>query len=149
MSQYEWIVSSPYTRSLQMAAIINKSWGLPVKVEFDLHEWTPDQWQASSAEEIAELYHDYVRHKGCCPPGEQKLWETKDSLMQRTSSVLKKYVGAFNLIVVYHGMVIASPLPYYSCDRQAFRNVSCCIMEVRLHREEGGVTGVIRQQTEK
>ena len=36
------MLSSPYARALQTAAIINGRLGLPVVVEYDLHEWIPD-----------------------------------------------------------------------------------------------------------
>ena len=37
-----FIVSSPYTRALQTAAIISKETGIEIQVEVDLHEWLPD-----------------------------------------------------------------------------------------------------------
>lgn len=37
------IVSSPYTRALQTAAIISKNTGLDIKVEVDIHEFIPDK----------------------------------------------------------------------------------------------------------
>lgn len=36
------IVSSPYTRCLQTAAIVSRIRNIPLKVEVDLHEWIPD-----------------------------------------------------------------------------------------------------------
>lgn len=37
------IVSSPYTRALQTAAIISRETGLKISVDVDLHEWEPDK----------------------------------------------------------------------------------------------------------
>ena len=37
------ILSSPYTRALQTAAIISKNTGLDIKVEIDIHEFIPDK----------------------------------------------------------------------------------------------------------
>jgi broad specificity phosphatase PhoE len=110
------IISSPYTRSLETAAIINRSLGKPLKVEFDLHEWTPDNWQATTIHEIRELWRDYMEHNGCCPPGETKLWETRESVFNRTSNVLKKYVNQSKVMVVCHGMVIATLMDLVSED---------------------------------
>ena len=42
LSGAEIIVSSPYTRALQTAAILSKNRQLDIKVELDLHEWMPD-----------------------------------------------------------------------------------------------------------
>ena len=36
------IISSPYTRALQTAAIISHHVGLPIEVAFGLHEWLVD-----------------------------------------------------------------------------------------------------------
>jgi len=104
----ELILSSPYTRSLQTAAIMNRNLGLPLHVEFDLHEWTPDNWQAATVQEIEQLWKDYMEHNGCYPPGETRLWETKESLLNRTSHVLNKYLNKSKVMVVCHGMVIAA-----------------------------------------
>ena len=37
------ILTSPYTRALQTAAIISRNTGLEIKVEVDLHEFIPDK----------------------------------------------------------------------------------------------------------
>ena len=39
----ELIVSSPYTRALQTAAIISRETGLKICIEVDLHEWETDK----------------------------------------------------------------------------------------------------------
>jgi broad specificity phosphatase PhoE len=114
----EVIISSPYTRSLQTAAIINRSIGKPLHVEFDLHEWTPDNWQAATVHEIEELWRDYMEHGGYYPSGEIKLWESRESLLNRTSQVLKKYVKHSKVMVVCHGMVIATLMELVSEDIQ-------------------------------
>ena len=43
----ELIVSSPYTRALQTAAIISRETGLKICIEVDLHEWEPDKTNQS------------------------------------------------------------------------------------------------------
>lgn len=42
LNDAELIVSSPYTRALQTAAIISNVRNLKINVEFNLHEWLPD-----------------------------------------------------------------------------------------------------------
>lgn len=64
LSESEIIISSPYTRSLQTAAIINRFQGKPMQVEFDLHEWIPDRWQAQNLDEIKELWNDWLLSYG-------------------------------------------------------------------------------------
>ncbi|WP_158560811.1 histidine phosphatase family protein [Paenibacillus contaminans] len=112
------ILSSPYTRSLQTAAIINTKIGLPLKVEYDLHEWTPDNWQASGLDEITELWKDFLKHNGIYPEDGRKLWESKQSVVNRVRKVLSGYLDKSNIIVVCHGMVIASLLELSSEEIQ-------------------------------
>jgi broad specificity phosphatase PhoE len=114
LAECDLILSSPYTRSLETAAIINRNIGLPIKVEFDLHEWTPDNWQATGIEEITELWKDYMKHDGIYPPGENKLWESKESVFNRIRNVLQRYLDKSKIIVVCHGMVIATLLELVS-----------------------------------
>nr|WP_243633377.1 histidine phosphatase family protein [Paenibacillus xerothermodurans] len=104
------ILSSPYTRSLQTAAYIKRNIGLPLKVEFDLHEWTPDNFQAPGINEIQELMKDYTKHNGVYPPGESKLWESKESVLKRVINVLDRYLDKSKVIVVCHSMVITTLL---------------------------------------
>jgi broad specificity phosphatase PhoE len=118
LSDCDVILSSPYTRSLQTAAIINRNIGLPIKVEYDLHEWTPDNWQATSVEEITELWEDYMKHNGAYPSGESKLWESKMSVSNRVRNVLHRYLNRSKVIVVCHGMVIATILNLISEEVQ-------------------------------
>ncbi|WP_166243030.1 histidine phosphatase family protein [Paenibacillus turpanensis] len=101
------IVSSPFTRSLQTAAILNRRLGLPLQVEFDLHEWVPDSFQKESYEDIQALHRDFYKNDGIYPQGETRLWETKQSVLDRTKAVLERYLTYENVIVVCHGMVIA------------------------------------------
>ena len=51
------IVSSPYTRALQTAAIISKETGLDIKIEPDLREWEPDKTYQYKAKEMKEYYN--------------------------------------------------------------------------------------------
>ncbi|MDP5272847.1 histidine phosphatase family protein [Chengkuizengella axinellae] len=110
LSECEIIISSPYTRSLQTASLINRFLGKPLQVEFDLHEWIPDRWQAQNVQEIKELWNDYKKHDGCYPIGETRLWETKENIHNRTRGVLKKYTNYSKVIVVCHAVVISALL---------------------------------------
>lgn len=101
------IVSSPYTRALQTAAIISKKTNIDLIVEMDLHEWIPDlTFQYSGYEECLELIKDFNRHKGIYPKGEIRRWETLNSLKNRVKKVADKYAHYNKVIMVCHGMVI-------------------------------------------
>lgn len=101
------IVSSPYTRALQTAAIISKKTGIDIAVEMDLHEWMPDlTFKFSNADECFELTDDFKLHKGIYPEGETRRWESLSSLRKRVKSVTDKYAHYDKVIMVCHEMVM-------------------------------------------
>ena len=103
------IVSSPYTRALQTAAIVSLRRGLEINVEIDMHEFLPDRTFRVASEEDAKVYHD--EFKVCCgehPAGETRNWETISELVARTRRVLDRYLeaGYEKIAVVGHGGLI-------------------------------------------
>lgn len=103
----EVILSSPYTRALQTAAIISKNTGLSIIVETDLHEWMPDKtFQYKSSAEADELFKDYQNNKGIYPKGQIKKWESVEELIARAVPVLNKYSAYEKIIAVCHGEII-------------------------------------------
>lgn len=108
----ELVLSSPFTRSLHTAAIINRQLALPILVEYDLHEWLPDNFEVNTHAEIQALTKEFFAHEGRHPDGESKLWETKQSVVDRTRAAMAKYLDHSRVIVVCHGMVITSLLNY-------------------------------------
>src|SRR5262245_50878074 len=70
------LVSSPFTRTVQTAGVVSRRTGLAVEIEFDLHEWQPDDtfsWQ--TREEVLAAVADFDRHGGEWPSGERRPWE--------------------------------------------------------------------------
>ncbi len=103
------ILSSPYTRALESAAIISRNLQTRIEVEYDLHEWLPDTTGTySSQSEIFALADEFERHHGIYPTGETRRWETLEHLKTRVLSVLQKYVHLEFVIVVCHEMAIWS-----------------------------------------
>jgi broad specificity phosphatase PhoE len=103
----ELIVSSPYTRALQTAAIISKNIGLNINVEVDLHEFIPDKtFLYKGAEESKILHKDFMECKGVYPEGESRCWETIEEIVNRVIPVVDKYLEYKKIIVVAHGGVI-------------------------------------------
>ena len=103
------IVTSPYTRALQTAAIISQNTGLDIRVEIDLHEFIPDKsFQLKNTEETRLLHADFLACKGEYPPGERRKWETITDIIERTRHVFDRYEaqGYGKIIVVSHGGVI-------------------------------------------
>jgi broad specificity phosphatase PhoE len=104
----EIIVSSPYTRALQTAAILSKELGIDLEVDVDLHEWIPDiiNFQHKTTQDCIDLCKDFESYNGIPPENQIKVWETAESMERRMNSVLQKYTKYQRVIVVCHGMVI-------------------------------------------
>jgi len=102
----ELIISSPYTRALQTAAIISKNIQLDIIVEIDLHEFLPDKTFQCKEKEDTELHKDFIDCFGSYPTGETRKWETIKEIKNRVIPVMKKYLAYNKIIVVAHGGVI-------------------------------------------
>ena len=105
----ELIVSSPYTRALQTAAVISKNTGLPIAVEIDLHEQLFDKtFMVKGAKEAKALNLDFIKYSGELPTGETKKWESINEIIARIKPVIDKYydLGYKKIIVVSHGGII-------------------------------------------
>ena len=101
----ELIVSSPYTRALQTAAIISRETGLKICVEVDLHEWEPDKTNRyTTSEEVIMLTREFNLYKGEYPSGQRMKWETLDEVRKRMRRVADKYANYGKVILVGHGM---------------------------------------------
>jgi len=103
----ELIISSPYTRALQTAAIISKNTQLDIMVEIDLHEFLPDKtFRYKGKEESDMLHRDFLHCCGSYPTGETRIWETIEEIKNRVVAVMKNYLMYSKIIVVAHGGVI-------------------------------------------
>ncbi len=104
------IISSPYTRALQSAAILSKELRIDTAVEVDLHEWIPDivNFQHKTSEDCFSLYRDFNLHNGIHPKNDNKVWETNESMKKRMNGVLERYLNYDRVIVVCHDLVIRS-----------------------------------------
>lgn len=107
------IVSSPYTRALQTAAIISKNRQLNIKIELDLHEWMPDlSFQYSSKEQVSKANRLCKEHKGICPSDSDIKFENLEDVFKRAKKALLKYSSYNKIIVVTHDIVIRR----FSCE---------------------------------
>lgn len=105
----EVIVSSPYTRALQTAAIISRNTGIKIEVEVDLHEWRPDKtYQYKTSQQSHEIHQDFWQCKGIYPKDGKRNWETIEEIIERVIPVLNKYVdqGFNKIMVIAHGGII-------------------------------------------
>ena len=101
------IVSSPYTRALQSAAILSKKLRLDIAVETGLHEWVADKtYQQYVPDEQAEqAYQRWFENDGQYPDQPEQ-WEDIPTMRQRALAALERYRGQGPIIVVCHGMMI-------------------------------------------
>jgi len=75
LEKAEFILSSPYTRALQTAAIISKNTSLDITVEYDLREWQPDlNLEISNQTQLKNAIEDYEKENGIYPPNVSKPW---------------------------------------------------------------------------
>ncbi len=103
------ILSSPYTRALQSAAILSKELQIDIIVEPNIYEWLEDiNCKEISPKEGNSRIIEFNKRNGDYPKGDERLWEDNDSLKNRLFSTLKKYIKYKKVIVVCHGMLIHS-----------------------------------------
>ncbi len=101
------ILSSPFTRALQSAAILSRALDAPIAVETDLHEWVANKHYIYADDKEAEAaYIEYVTSGGCYPPGEEREWEDAETIRRRVLGVLRKYTGRKKVLIAAHGMLI-------------------------------------------
>lgn len=103
----EIILSSPYTRALQTAAIISKNTGIPIEVETDLIEWMPDlTFTYDGPKNFAEIDAEIIKYKGEWYAECKYQWESFSSVGKRAFDVIRKYLGYRKVIVVAHGVLM-------------------------------------------
>ncbi len=109
LKNVEIIISSPYTRALQTAAIISRELGLPLIVEYNLHEWIPDlQLRYTKDELFNKIIKDFKKHNEESSKGIRRNWESMSSVSYRVRKVLERYLRYSEVIAVCHGVVINS-----------------------------------------
>jgi broad specificity phosphatase PhoE len=103
------IISSPYTRALQSAAILNRELRLPLYVEFDLHEWKYDidGTRYIAQKEIDRRIEEFLDMNGDYCSSDPKPWEKKVHVEERAIKAIAKYARHVPIIVVSHGMLIS------------------------------------------
>lgn len=103
------ILSSPYTRALQTAAIISKKLKTKIVVETDLHEWKANKhYYYENDEQADNNYKEFVEFSGVYRDGIEKDWESIEMLRTRFLGVLSRYIKYDKVIVCCHGVIIQS-----------------------------------------
>lgn len=107
LSGTDIILSSPYTRALQTAAILSKELQADIAVETDLHEWMANKEYIFEPDDVAiSHYRAFCEQAGVYPDGSEQDWEDRDHLRARILPVLEQYSGYEKVAVCCHGMII-------------------------------------------
>ena len=107
------IISSPYTRALQSAAILSRKLNVRLEVETDLHEWLANKNYMYEEDSKAELAcAEYFSLNGDYPAGQDRDWESRQLMAERVCKVLEKYSQYDKVIVVGHSMMIQAVTGY-------------------------------------
>ncbi|MGI5960183.1 MAG: histidine phosphatase family protein [Massiliimalia sp.] len=108
------ILSSPYTRAVQTAAILSKELQIDLTIETDLHEWMANKNYIYEDDKTAEKsYHEFVQLKGVYPDDADMDWEDMSAMRKRILPILEKYKHYEKIIVACHGMIIQSLVDGY------------------------------------
>ncbi|MBP0971628.1 MAG: histidine phosphatase family protein [Oscillospiraceae bacterium] len=125
------IVSSPYPRALQTAAIVSRQIDRPLEVAVGLHEWLPrTDYAAASHADIKESWHEYMRNAGVHTPQDRfPDWETHASMRKRAREAILPYLARTDLetlLIVCHGGIMRALTDQPSLPKIRF----CEIMEL-------------------
>lgn len=97
------IISSPYTRTLQTAEILNRHRGLPLFVEHDLREWRADKEGGYiTLNERDRRWHEYRELLKAGISMTDSRYEHVEELKARAELVLERYRQYRKVVVVSH-----------------------------------------------
>lgn len=101
------LLSSPYTRALETAAILATRLQMDIQVELGLREWEPDfSYRYTTGQVSMEAYEMCAANRGTCPPDAKIRYEELESVWKRVRACLAKYTGYRKIIAVSHGVAI-------------------------------------------
>lgn len=105
------IVSSPYTRTMQGAAIMSRILRADVAVETDLHEWESDlSHTVTDKDDLLALCREHDLCRGVYPEGISPKWESTESVKRRVWQCLEKYKQYRCVVVSGHAMMMQAAL---------------------------------------
>ncbi|MGN0400746.1 MAG: histidine phosphatase family protein [Acetatifactor sp.] len=99
----ELIISSPFTRCMQGAAMMSKTLQLDVCVEHDLREWELDRTHSVFPGFRERLLTWQFNHRNW---NRFSKWENPEDVRKRVLSVFERYLSYEKVIVSCHAMMI-------------------------------------------
>lgn len=105
------IVSSPYPRALQTAAIVSRRIDKPIDIAVGIYEWLPRvDFAAATHEEIVDGWKEYKANGGVHTPHDRfPHWETHAQLRKRCLAAVAPFIARTDiskLLIVCHGGVM-------------------------------------------
>ena len=105
------ILSSPYTRSLESAAILSRVLDIPIHIEQGLHEWESDlSHEIKEPERLLALCKEHDAFHGIYPENQQPLWESTEMIRQRVMEAISHYSSYERVVVSGHAMMMQAIL---------------------------------------
>ena len=104
-----YLVSSPFTRALQSAAIIGHRLALGVRVDYDLRDWLPDStgsWRGTA--DVRAARAEFDEYGGEWPEGVPRPWEPRSRVRERARAALARHTASTDgpVLVITHALVI-------------------------------------------
>lgn len=102
------IISSPYTRALQTAAIISQETQIDLIIEPAFHEIVLDMKHQLTLQEkyTKASYKEFIAQHGVKHFNTKYRWETLEHIVNRAYPAMKKYLQYDKVIVVAHAALI-------------------------------------------
>lgn len=101
------IISSPYPRALQTAAIISRVTGLKIEIAFDLYEWLIDTtFENKDMADTMAAVREISAFKGVRSEAARLHWEGYDQVAARAYAALRPYLHYDKVIVACHAYII-------------------------------------------
>lgn len=126
------ILSSPYPRALQTAAIVSRRIDKPIDIAVGIFEWLPRvDFSAASHAEIVDGWNEYKANAGVHTPQDRfPDWETHAHLRARCLTAIRPFVtrtDIHKLLIVCHGGVMRA-----LTNQPALKKIHFCeIMELK------------------
>ena len=126
------IVSSPYPRALQTAAIVSRKLDKPLEVAVGLFEWLPaTDFRAMRHADIMQSWMEYMTNAGVHKPDDKYPdWETHAQMRARALEALAPFLtrqDVDTLLVVCHGGIMRALMNQPSLEKICY----CDIMELK------------------
>ena len=105
------ILSSPYPRALQTAAIVSRRINKPIDIAVGIYEWLPRvDFSAATHEEIVDGWKEYKANSGVHKPDDKYPdWETHAQLRARALKAVAPFLARTDiskLLIVCHGGIM-------------------------------------------